>query len=204
MKVRHAKAAPSRLAHELRDFTHTQRLLANAPLMHRLDGLVGLYSRGGQWWKYRHVKSDGRTIPLAKVAPKGRALTRALADVERLMWDPQLAAILTWTAGPVSNPKVRAVGGIRPWLEALAEIRRHAEKIARLKSNRRRGRPPDPWRDLFCRGIARALQDFDKPVKISDGGLFAHVLRAAFAAAGEDPPDDLFRLVKRAADSLQK
>jgi hypothetical protein len=203
-------AAPVDLRALLEDEPRTRHLLDNPRLMLRLDALVGALSPGGEW---KRLRDDLGPISWPKVAAQGRALGRALEDVERLMCEEPMATILKWADGHaparglralVWNPKVRAVGGFGPWLEALGEIRSiaHGCTLGEGEWKRERGRPSDPWRDRFCVEIAEALGEAGEKVSKSRDGAFACVLTFALIVAEGKAPEDVFPLVRRAVDAI--
>jgi hypothetical protein len=199
-----AASPASDLGDLLRAEEITRPLLKNSELMNDLGAIVAALAAGGQ--RATTLRALG-SVPLAKVGPKGRALARALTEVERLVREQPMATILTWIDGgtaagvrsPVWNPKMRAAGGIGSWLEALGELRSQAQTCAAVKWNRdRRGRPPDPLREQLCSEVARALDRAGLELAKGRDGLFARVLVAALTAAEWNVPEDVFPLLRKA------
>lgn len=184
-------------------------LLKKGALMRRLEELVAGYSPGGPWWIARPLVE----LQWTAVAPKGRALARALDDVEALMTSEPLATLLALSDGRevagLTAPEafqaatLRACGGLQQWLAALRELRQHSHALGGLDHRPGRGNTPDAFRDRFCVEVAEALIDANvRPTTQREGG-FALVLRAALEAAERIPPQDLRPLVVKAIETLE-
>lgn len=165
---------------------------ASPGLLYGLAGLVGLYAPGGQWYEFR----TRRGISTAVAARKARSLIRLVDELDELLQDRAVAAFLTHGGTWLADPSLA-------WApRLLAALRRQASAVAKL-STRARGRPRDRWRDRFCLGVARIVEGTGHEVMKSRQGLLAEILSCAFAAAGDQQPEDLFPLTAQAVDALR-
>ena len=187
----------------------TRPLLDNAKLMGRLDALVTALSPEGE---VVEIRGDLGPIQWPKVAAQGRALKRdsktSSASCTRSRWE----RILKWADGQaparglvslVWNPKIRAVGGFGPWLEALGELRSIAHGCTLNEGEWKRDR--GPLRSLAGsllprdrrgarRGRREACQEPKRRVRARPHGC-------PHGRGGRDP-EDVFPLVSKALDAV--
>jgi hypothetical protein len=194
-----AKAHPQvALVRQLKQFADTRRLLEQHPeLGSRLGGLLAGYAFGLAAG-LRKAHADGTLVSLEWAGRKtmGKALIKAVDRIEKIIRDRRIAALIT-RQGLCIDPRLEGLE------DTLAALREEGKRLTRFATPPR-GRPLLSWREDFALEIARTLAGIGEMPTKARGGLFAKILEEAFAAVGEMPPGDFFRLLKRAADAVRR